>query len=253
MTTPAALAAEYRRVIPAKFVTKRDGSPMLCMTCGKDLVMGQAFAATPGTGWHSYCATCASSTTAQIGGLVERIEALVTPLGENVPAPIVAAVEAATPLIEQALNTGEPTAFLVAKQALLAIRTQVGEAKRADRDANALDLSSVPAGMYAVPGGDTRLKVKIDKPTTGRWDGFVFVKDGAVYGEGQRYGMQKPGQAYQGKIEAELRIIAADPMAASAAYGHLTSTCGICRRPLEDAESVARGIGPICARKVGWA
>ena len=30
-----------------------------------------------------------------------------------------------------------------------------------------------------------------------------------------------------------------------------TGTCSICRRPLEDAESLARGIGPVCADKVG--
>lgn len=109
-----------------------------------------------------------------------------------------------------------------------------------------LDLSNVPAGHYAVPGGDTRLKVEIDRPTKGRWAGFIFVRDGAVYGEGQRYGVQAPGEAYKGKIKDQLRAIAADPRAAAAAYGHLTGTCGRCRRPLEDAESVARGIGPVC-------
>lgn len=114
-----------------------------------------------------------------------------------------------------------------------------------------IDLSTIPAGNYAVPGGDTRLKVEIDRPTKGRWAGFVFVKDAAVYGDGQRYGVQAPGETYKGKIQDALRTIAADPKAASAAYGHLTSTCGRCRRPLEDAESVARGIGPVCAGK-GW-
>jgi uncharacterized protein DUF6011 len=251
MTTPPALAAEYKRVIPAKFVTKRDGSPMHCMTCGQDLVMGQAFAATPGDGWHSYCATCASSTTAQIGGLVNRIEALVAPLGEAVPANIVAAVEAATPLIEQALADGEVPAFLAAKQALLAIRVQVGTAKRAERDANALDLSNVPAGVYAVPGGDTRLKVQIDKPESGRWAGFVFVKDGAEYGQQKRYGMQKPGQTYRGDIEAELRIIAADVVGAAKAYAAITGKCSFCKRPLEDERSVSAGYGPVCADNLG--
>jgi Family of unknown function (DUF6011) len=252
MTTPPALAAEYRKAIPAKFVTKRDGSPMLCMTCGQDLVMGQAFAATNGDGWHSYCATCASSTQAQIGGLVNRIEALVAPLGENVPPTITLLVEQATPHIEKALATGDVQAFLAAKGCLLGIRTAVGLAKRADRDAHAIDLSAIPAGCYAVPGGDTRLKVKIDKPTSGRWAGFVFVKDAAVYGQGTRYGMQKPGQTYRGQIEDQLRAILADPMAASAAYGHLTSTCGICGRPLEEEGSVERGIGPVCIKNVGW-
>lgn len=114
-----------------------------------------------------------------------------------------------------------------------------------------LDLSGVPSGLYAVPGGDTRLKVKIDnvdKPGT-KWHGWVFVKDGAAYGHGDRYGSQKPGGTYRGKIQQQLEIIASDPYAAAAAYGQLTGTCGRCGRQLEDEESVARGIGPVCATK----
>ncbi len=112
-----------------------------------------------------------------------------------------------------------------------------------------LDLSHVPSGLYAVPGGDTRLKVQIDNVREGKWDGWVFVKDAAVYGEGRRYGSQKPGQYYKGQITDVLRTIAADPMAAAAAYGQLTGTCGRCGRPLEDEGSVARGIGPVCTTK----
>ncbi len=248
MSNTTALNSEFRKVIPAKFVTKRDGSPMHCMTCGSDLVAGQAFAATAGDGWLSFCATCAGSFEAQIGGLVARIEALVTPLGDDVPAHVISAVEAATPAIEAVL-AGQTARFAEAKAALLAIRTMVNGLRREARDASAIDLSGIPAGLYAVPGGDTRLKVRIDAPTTGKWAGFIFVKDAAVYGERKRYGMQKPGNIYRGDIEDALRIIAADPRAASAAYGHLTSTCGICGAPLEQADSVARGIGPVCAEK----
>jgi hypothetical protein len=115
-----------------------------------------------------------------------------------------------------------------------------------------LDLSSLPSGHYAVPGGDTRLKVRIDKPAKGNWAGFIFVKDGAEYGQERRYGMQKPGQAYRGDIEDALRAIVADPKAAAARYGELTGQCAICNRPLEDETSVERGIGPICWGRVGW-
>jgi hypothetical protein len=118
---------------------------------------------------------------------------------------------------------------------------------------DALDLSSVPAGRYAVPGGDTRLKVEIDRPDQGKWAGWIFVRDAAEYGSQQKYGSQRPGQKYTGKIVAELRAIMADPREASAAYGRLTGTCGCCGRTLEDEVSVANGIGPICARKRGWA
>lgn len=117
-----------------------------------------------------------------------------------------------------------------------------------------VDLSNVPAGFYAVPGGDTRLKVRIDRPTEGKWNGYIFVKDGAEYGNGKRYGTVRPGDAgaYRGDIPAAMAIIAADPAAASAAYGHLVGRCGVCNRHLEDAKSVERGIGPVCAAKYGW-
>jgi hypothetical protein len=112
-----------------------------------------------------------------------------------------------------------------------------------------LDLRGLVSGRYAVPGGDTRLKVQIDVCTEGKWAGWVFVKDGAGYGQGQRYGAQRPNQTYVGKIESELRAIAANPFEASKAYGRLVGACGVCGRKLEDETSVANGIGPVCASK----
>lgn len=117
----------------------------------------------------------------------------------------------------------------------------------------ALDLSGLPAGRYAVPGGETRLKVLVDRPEEGDWAGWVFVKDAAEYGMGKRYGSQRPGSTYRGDIQEELAAIIADPQAAAAAYGHLVGRCGICNRKLEQKDSVERGIGPVCAGKVGWA
>ena len=114
----------------------------------------------------------------------------------------------------------------------------------------AIDLSDLPAGMYAVPQGETRLKVQIDRPEEGKWADWIFVKDGAVYGEGRKYGHQGPGRTYRGEIEDELRRILADPIEAMAEYGRLTSTCGLCGRPLEKKDSVDRGIGPWCYRKM---
>lgn len=112
-----------------------------------------------------------------------------------------------------------------------------------------LDLSGVPSGMYAVPQGSTRLKIQIKHITKGKWAGWTFVSDGAMYGQQKKYGSCKPGGNYQGGIQEQLAAVAADPMVASAAYGHLTSSCGVCGRHLEDEESVARGIGPVCANK----
>lgn len=117
---------------------------------------------------------------------------------------------------------------------------------------NEVDLSAVPAGKYGVPGSDTRLKVSIQKPTTGTWRGWTFVSDAAEYGYGRKYGSAKPGQHYRGDIVEALRTIAADPRAAMAEYGRLTNHCGRCGRKLEDEVSVAQGIGPVCITKMGW-
>ncbi len=117
--------------------------------------------------------------------------------------------------------------------------------------ADGLDLSplakytSADVVRFAVPQGETRLKLRLAFK-----NGTVWVSDAAVYGERTTYGSQRPGQAYRGKCVDALRAILADPMGALAAYGHLTSTCGVCGRPLEDADSVARGIGPICAGRL---
>lgn len=112
-----------------------------------------------------------------------------------------------------------------------------------------LDVSSLK-GYYAVPDGDTRLKLCVRHPgKNSRYHGWVFVDDGAHYGARQTYGKQAPGGTYKGKVQDALRAILADPLEAQKAYGHLTGTCGRCGRPLEDEQSVAMGIGPICATK----
>ena len=132
-------------------------------------------------------------------------------------------------------------------------RDEERQAKWAEQDAaqpETVDLSGMVSGYYAVPGGETRLKVKIDVVTKGKWAGWVFVKDGAEYGGKKRYGSQRPNQQYRGDIIDELRAIAADPMAAMAAYGHLVGRCGMCGRKLEDEKSIARGIGPVCASRL---
>jgi hypothetical protein len=115
--------------------------------------------------------------------------------------------------------------------------------------ATGLDLSGLPGGRYAVPGGD-RLKLEVEHGE-GTWAGWVFVSDAAVYGAGARYGKQRPGGRYEGDCAEALAVILADPLAASKAYGRLVRRCGVCGRPLEDEVSVREGIGPVCKGRFG--
>lgn len=127
-----ALDAQYRRVITARFVTKRDGSPMTCGACATPLVQGDALAATDGTnwlapGWHSFCSTCAESFPAFVRGLFGRVRDLAT----EVATPIAPeAVEAVRALVADPTND---RLFLAAVEALNAARAAIGEARKAGR------------------------------------------------------------------------------------------------------------------------
>lgn len=152
-------------------------------------------------------------------------------------------------VVEHVGSCPEPEAVEAVPEAS---QDEVDEAAIASVKPSGLDLSALPAGRYAVPGGDTRLKVRIDKPVRGNWAGYIFVRDAAEYGQGRRYGRQGPGPEarYSGEIQAELAAILADPRAAFAAYGLLTNSCGVCGRVLEDALSVELGIGPVCRARL---
>jgi hypothetical protein len=116
-------------------------------------------------------------------------------------------------------------------------------------DQSDIDLTDVPSGVYMVPDGDTQLRVRVRHVQKGSWTGWTFVDDGAEYGSRSGYGRQDPAGKYTGKVQDQLRAITADPQEAMARYGRETGQCGVCGRPLEDPESVARGIGPVCAKK----
>jgi hypothetical protein len=105
----------------------------------------------------------------------------------------------------------------------------------------------VPAGRYAVATDDGATNelafYKVDRPTAGRWAGFVFVK----------HIVSDEELAVRGPAKATiLSKIAADAPGAAARYGHEIGACGLCGRTLTNDESRARGIGPICAAKAGW-
>lgn len=85
------------------------------------------------------------------------------------------------------------------------------------------------------------------------------INAGALYvkSAGQYLGKIMGGKFFRSREcseaqEADFRTIAADPKEAAIRYGRLTGSCACCGRLLTNKESIARGIGPICAEQFGF-
>lgn len=108
-----------------------------------------------------------------------------------------------------------------------------------------------PFILVASPLGDLRLTLSRDgqgvhvtcKALTPDYLGTV--RNGRLFPNGQAIGLDVPA------LTAALAVMAADPAAAAAAYGHAKGTCCFCARDLTDGRSVAVGYGPICAEHYG--
>lgn len=114
------------------------------------------------------------------------------------------------------------------------------------------------AGRYAVEVDGDRRFYMIDRPQSGKWAGWAFVRTGATR---QRVATVNPdGGVRFADRTAEtvaahtlaLNEVAKDAKAAAIAYGRWTNTCSQCGATLDDPESVAAGIGPVCASRLGW-
>lgn len=82
--------------------------------------------------------------------------------------------------------------------------------------------------------------------------GSVYVKKdteylGKLQGGKLFTAIHQPDSVYKRILE-----IADNPRMEAVRFGHKTGSCAICGRPLNNAESVQRGIGPICAESFGW-
>lgn len=96
--------------------------------------------------------------------------------------------------------------------------------------------------------GSLRLSLAAE---TSRNAGAVYVKLDGEYAGKVEGGVYKPVGAGNVATAQAIATIAADPLAAAVKHGRDTGQCACCGRTLTDPESVARGIGPICAEKWG--
>jgi len=107
----------------------------------------------------------------------------------------------------------------------------------------AAPVADVPAGHYAVDNAEGILRFyEVDRPTEGRWAGRTFV---SVLASDERHPVKGAAGA------AVLAKIAEDVTGAMLRYGQEIGRCGHCNRTLTDEASRARGIGPICAGRMG--
>lgn len=136
-------------------------------------------------------------------------------------------------------------------------------AEKAEREAGAatLSLAKIREGFASAVRYLNRPKLRIANiqfslaPANGRNGGCIYV-------------VRADDDTYLGKITPEDKFltsrdctaadsetvarVAADPAAAATAHGHEYGQCSCCGRELTNPESVARGIGPICAERWGW-
>lgn len=105
--------------------------------------------------------------------------------------------------------------------------------------------ADIPDGRYAVREQDEIKFYKIDKPSEGKWAGYVFLKIQASDAEFAIKSAARQMSVFAGILDAGVAE-------SSRLYGVSLGACGVCGRTLTDAESIASGIGPVCARKQGW-
>jgi len=104
--------------------------------------------------------------------------------------------------------------------------------------------TSVPAGHYALHRNGEWKFYRVARPMEGRWAGRVFVDRQA----GDDY-YPVQGREMRNHI---LESISTDVQGAMLAYGQQIGRCGHCHRTLTNLDSIERGIGPICASRMGW-
>lgn len=107
---------------------------------------------------------------------------------------------------------------------------------------------TVLEGRYAVETPDVVKFYKVDRPTEGKWTGYVFVK--MLVGS--------PGDWSEYPIKGAAReavfiaIESAGVRESAVLFGRKTQRCGRCMSPLSDPRSRAAGYGQHCASLLGW-
>lgn len=133
---------------------------------------------------------------------------------------------------------------------------------------DAAPLAKIEAAFASAKGAGIRHpKLRLDQfvfspaPASGKNAGAIYVKQecravGEIY-EGAYLGKITGGRFQRARDcddgqEAAIVAAASDPEAAAVAYGKRYGKCSVCSRDLTNQDSIERGIGPVCAERMGW-
>lgn len=153
--------------------------------------------------------------------------------------------------------------FLSVRQIEAANKCIEARAKSAEQKANAPEASLKPledAFNHALARGAKRAAMVVGNLRFSL-AGPMSANPGAIYAkersEGVYLGKFASGRFFRSRDctdeqQAALLEIASDPLKKAIEHGRMTGECAVCSRELTDPESIARGIGPVCADKFGW-
>ena len=106
------------------------------------------------------------------------------------------------------------------------------------------NLPDVHEGRYALERDGTVKFYIVDRPTEGKWAGRTFL---SIQAGPEKFPVRNPIE----RISVLAQIDAA-PQTAMLRYGQELGHCGHCGRELTDAESIMKGIGPVCEGRMHW-
>ena len=160
-------------------------------------------------------------------------------------------------LLDQYALRGELTHKQWDAAARMIIKCRTGEAKR-EKNRRAVDVSRIEHLLAtAQRNGLKRPAFRVGElnlslaPSTGKNAGAVYVKVKDQYAGKIMGGVFMPVASAPDGLGDKLASIARDPRGKAIEHGRKTGACACCGRTLTDKQSVALGIGPICAEKWG--
>ena len=133
------------------------------------------------------------------------------------------------------------------------------ESNKAKRKSNmiSLDVSKIQAVLDKADVSMKTPKIRVgdfvfSKPAAhSKNAGSLYIKQLGEYIGKVTGGYYLPVGSVSKETITEIEGICKDPMESAVAYGRRTGKCAVCTRDLTKHDSIDRGIGPICADKLG--